>query len=182
MEKKEVYLEEKEIQVKNLLSELYETESGILDKIAKTRRKSEEKINDLKSKHSDIAKKRKELEKKYKKLKKAREDKWEKEKEQFDLFLEYLEGDRDTFIHKAEDLIDDISDKIQELEKKTVGTATEMNEEIKKRINNLYLTKEEIQEKLEKVKTESSEKWMDIKQWFNEKSKAIKDYFASDSR
>lgn len=180
MEKKEVYLEEKDIQVKNLLSELYETESGILDKIAKTRRKSEEKITDLKSKHNDIAKKRKELEKKYKKLKKVREDNWEKEKEQFDLYLEYLEGDRDTFIHRAENLVEDIGDKIQELEKKTMGTATEMNEEIKKRINNLHLTREEIQEKLEKIKSDSSEKWMEIKQWFNEKSKAIKDYFSSD--
>ncbi|NJM15185.1 MAG: hemagglutinin [Bacteroidales bacterium] len=178
MDTKEKYLKTAEIKVKSLLSDLYETESATQEEIGKTQDRLNQKIEALESRFELIKKKRNELQKKFTQLQYVAEDKWKTAKEEFDLLLDYIEGDKETFIHKAELIIDNISEQIIHLENRIADSATELKADLKDRVFELSQYKMELQEKLDKVKKGSTDKLHEFSQWFVEKTAAIKEYLS----
>jgi len=179
METKEKYLEKAEIKVTNLISELYESESDTLDQISKTKEKMRNKLDDLKTHYTEIINQREELENKYRYLKEAGDAHWENAKKEFELTLQYVEGDKDTFIQKAETVLLEMGEDIYNLEEKAKEAASDVKKELNEYIDDLKNTREELKEKLENIKHDSSETWRDIKHWFIEKSRGIKQYFSN---
>lgn len=179
MNTNEKYLEQAEIKVKNLLSDLYESESVTLKEIGKTKEKYTERITHLEAHYSEVLKQREELQKKFSELKSADSSGWEKAKENFELMLNYLEGDRESFIQQAESVLLEISEKIDEVQKKTVDAAAEAKQDLNEKIDEMKHSKEELQEKLDKIKSDTSDKWKEVKHWFAEKSKSARDYITS---
>ncbi len=182
METKEKYLEQAEIKVKNALSDLYETESDTLKAIRKTREKLDHKLTELKSHYAEVIKQRELLQDKYKHLKEARDKQWQKSKEEFELILEYIEGDKESFIQKAENVIAELGVKILEIEKKTSDTASETKAAFTKRIEELKTSNADLQEKIDKIKTDTSDKWKEVKHWFFEKSRIVREYISTVSQ
>jgi peptidoglycan hydrolase CwlO-like protein len=179
MKAKEKYLEQTEIKVKNLLSELYETESAIQKEIMKTKDKLNDKLFDLESDYSELFKKRKELQKKFDQLKFIGDSQWENARNDFDLLLKYVEGDRETFIKKAELVIKELGDKIQEIEDKTIDTASDVKNDLAQKVNEMKISKQELQEKIDTIKSDTGDRWREIKHWFLEKSNSAKEYISS---
>ena len=178
METKEKYLEQAEIKVKNLLSDLYESESDTLKETGKIRDRLNQKISDLKEHYSDITKQRTDLQEKFNQLKKADDTHWEKAKEEFEVTLNYVEGNKDNFIQKAEALISELGNQIQEIEEKAVSAASDVKDVLGQKVNDLKDFKGDLQEKLDKIKNDSGDKWKEIKHWFIEKSKSVKEYIS----
>lgn len=174
MKAKEKYLEKTEIKVKNLLSELYESESEIQKEMMKTKEKLNLKINDLEKEYSEITKKRQELQEKFEQLKSVGDVEWENARKDFDLLLKYVEGNKETFIQKAEIIIKELGDKIQEIEDKTADVASDTKNDLTKKANELNISKQDLQEKIDSIKSDTSDQWREIKHWFIEKTKAVK--------
>lgn len=179
METKEKYLEQAEIKVKNLLAYLYEDESDTLKEISKTRETLNQRITDLEKKHADITKQRKELQEKFNHLKDVGDNQWTKTKEDFELTLKYVEGDKESFIQKAEGLITEIGSKIQELEDRAVDAATEVRADIDEKVKDLKISREELRSKVNRIKKDTGEHWKEIRRWFVKKSKSVKEYITS---
>lgn len=179
MKTKEKYLEQAEIKVKNLFSELYESESEIQKEILTTKEKLSRKINELETQYKEVSKKRKELDEKFNQLIKTGDVQWENAQKDFDLLLKYIEGDRDTFIQKAELVINDLGAKIKEIEDKAVDAASDIKDDLTKKADELKVSKEELQEKINSIKNDSGDRWRDIKHWFIEKSESVKKYMSS---
>ena len=179
METQEKYMEQAEIKVKNILSYLYEEESDTLKEISKLKETMHQKITSLEKKYEEVMNQRRELEEKFNHLKEVTDDQWETSREDFELFLQYAEIDRETFIQKAESLIENIGGKIQELEEKTANVASETRESIHEKIKNLNISRNELRARVDKIKENSGEQWKDIKDWFAEKSKSVKEYISS---
>jgi len=172
MEIKDKYLEKTEIKVKNLLSELYEYESEVQKEKMKIKEKLSYTIEVLEKEYKQLTQKRKELQEKFEKLKAVGDN-------EFEVLLNYIEGDKESFIDKAESLINELGDKIQELEDNAVDTAVDVKIDLAKKTNELKNTKKELQEKLEIIKSDTDDRWRDIKHWFIDKSKSVKEYIAS---
>ena len=179
METKEKYLEQAEIKVKNVLSDLYEAESDTLKEIGKTKEKLDHKLTELKSHYSEVIKQRELLQDKYMHMKEAKDKQWDKSREEFELILEYIEGDKGSFIQKAENVIAELGVKIMEIEKKASDAASETKATLTKKIDELKSTKADLQEKIDKIKTDSSDKWKEAKHWFFEKSRIVREYIST---
>lgn len=179
MKTKEKYLEQTEIKVKNLLSELYESESETQKEIMKTKEKLNHKITELESEYNELSRNRKELQDKFEQLKSVGDIQWESARKTFDLLIKYMEGDRETFIKKAEIIIEELGHKIHEIENKTVGAASDVKDELTKKANDLKISRKDLQEKINSIKNDSDDRWREVKYWFIEKSKSVKEYIAS---
>lgn len=179
MKTKEKYLEQSEIKVKNLLSELFESESETQNEMMKTKEKLNQKIAELETKYSEISKKRKELQEKFEQLKSVSDNQWENAQNDFDLLLKYVEGEKETFIHKAEEMIDAMGKKIQETENEVIDAAKDVKVELTQKVNDLKTYRQELQEKINAIKNDTGERWREIKHWFIEKSKSVKEYLVS---
>lgn len=176
---REKYLEKAEIKVKNLLSELYEDESETLDEKVKVRERLNKELLDLENHFNDINDKRTDLQLKFKNLKEANNKNWEKVKNEFEMILKYVEGDKESFITKAEALISDLSLRIAEMEQDAMQYVDEAKEQIEQRISTLKNSRFELQEKVNKIKADTSDQWREIQHWFIEKTESVKSYLSN---
>lgn len=176
METKEKYLEQADIRVKYLMGYLYESESESLNEISKLKDRLSRRINELEEYVANMAKQKKELQEKFDALKKADESHWENAKENLELHIKYVEGDRESFIIKAEILLSELGNKIEELEAKALDAASEAKIEINKKIEELKSYRDDLNEKVEKVKKDTSEQWTDIKHWFTGQYNTVKQF------
>lgn len=175
METKKRYINENEIKVKNLLSDIYENESRLLKHI----HKKKDQLAELENEYKHQKKIRNDLMDKFDKLKDSGSSDWEDNKAEFEMTLSYAEGDKDSFVQLAESILNDINEKISEGEEKMKEAADKSQEKLSDLIEDLKTRKNELQEKLNEVREDSGEKWKDIKHWFFEKSKTAKEYFQS---
>lgn len=179
METKEQYLEQAEIKVKNLLGYLYESESESLNEISKLKNRLTKRIAELEDYVANLDKQQKELQDKFNALKNMPQNGWQKAKEDLELHIKYVEGDRESFIQKAEIILSEMGNKIQELEEKTLEAASDAKTELNKRIDELKSYREDLNEKIKKVKNDTSDQWKDIKKWFMERYNAVEKYMKS---
>ncbi len=175
MNDKKKYLEQSEIKVKSLIADLYIKESETKKEMLKVRDKLTQKIDDLELHYNNAAENRKLLKSKYELLQQANERQWETAKTEFELLLDEIEGDREGFIKKAESIINEIGNKIKDAERKTVVASSEVRADLGDRVNELKKTRAGLQEKLEELKSDTSDKWFKVRNWFIEKTENIKD-------
>jgi uncharacterized phage infection (PIP) family protein YhgE len=179
METKEKYIETAEIKVKNLLAELYDDESKILADKKKTREKYKQHMEYLKKELKSIKEKRRQLQAKFNLLNKADKKNYEKVRKDLEVTINYVEGDRETFIRKAEEMINEINVKIEEVEKKIKNTTGAAKENLIKLFEDLKVNRDELSEKVDIVKQEAGDTWKEVKHWFIEKAKVFKEYISS---
>ncbi len=169
------YLEESEIKVKNLLSDIYESESNVLIESKNIRNKSINRKENLDREYNTLINKQKELEEKFDKLRKADDSKWEKAKTEFELAMQFVEGDKESFINKAEKKVRNLSARISELESRIADTTEDIRNSLQQRMDDLEINREEIQNRINEIKNDSSEKWREIKLWFLAKTRSLED-------
>lgn len=180
MNNKTDYLKENEIKLKTLLSDMYTNESEMLARI----HRKKEKLDELKAELSELEKEYKEqndlredLTKKFEELQNSKSADWEKFKSEFEMALNLAEGDKSSFVKKAEEFLDDLSDKVLEMEKKVQKSSAKTKGKYQKMLDELKGRREDLQKSLDEAKADSGEAWKDIKHWFNEKSKSIRSMF-----
>lgn len=171
------YLEESEIKVKNLLSDIYESESKVLKESKTIRNQSLNRIENLDHEYNALINKQKELEEKLDKLRIAEADDsmWEKAKSEFELAIRFVEGDKESFINKAEYKVRNLRVSISELESRITYSAEDIKESLQQRMNDLEKSREEIQNRIDEIKKDHGEKWREIKHWFLAKTRSIED-------
>lgn len=169
------YLEESEIKVKNLLSDIYESESNVLIESKNIRNKSINRKENLDREYNTLINKQKELEEKFDKLRKADDSKWEKAKTEFELAMQFVEGDKESFINKAEKKVRNLSARISELESRMADTTEDIRDNLQQRLDDLEINREEIQNRIDEIKKDSGEKWREIKLWFLAKTRNLED-------
>lgn len=179
METEEQYFQQAEIKVKNLMGYLYESESESLDEISKLKEKLSRRIAELEKYLDDLVKQRKELQDKFEALKNSNRKNWQQAREELELQIKYVEGDREGFLKKTEIIISEMGNKIQELEEKALNAASDAKAELGKKIDELKSYRDDLKEKITKVKNDTSDQWKDIKHWFLDQYKSMKQYMKS---
>lgn len=176
METKEQYLEQAEIKVKNLMGYLYESESESLDEISKLKKRLNRRITELEEYVANLVKQQRELQDKFNALKASDQKNWQKASEELELHMKYVEGDRESFMQRAEIIISEMGNKIQELEDKAIDAASDTKKEIERRISELKSYREDLNDKINKLKNDTSEQWKDVKHWFVDRYNTVKQY------
>ncbi len=169
------YLEESKIKVKNLLSDIYESESDVLKETKSVRDKSIKRLENLDHEYNTLINKHKELEEKYNRLRNADDSKWEKAKSEFELAIRFVEGDKESFIQKAENTIRGLSARISEIEPRIDNARGKFREKLEQSMEDLEYSRNEIQNRIDEIRKSSGDNWRDIKYWFLEKTRDMKD-------
>jgi hypothetical protein len=176
MNNKKIYLAEQEIKVKNNLADLYDTESKVLNDIRSLKLSITQKREQL----EQLREKRENLQESYNYLKDSNgDDNWEKRKHEFELALDYAEGDKDSFVEKADIFIHELGEQITNLERKVEEQGEHAAQKTIDLLKELKVKRNELNEKIEEVKNDSSDTWKKVKHWFHEKSEHVKNYFTS---
>jgi septation ring formation regulator EzrA len=100
-------------------------------------------------------------------------------KNDFEATLNYIEGDRETFIEKAEEAIAVLSTKLNEFEKKIEESTGEARERFVEMYNNMKTNRDDLASKLEEVRKNADDSWKDVKHWFLEKARSFRDYITA---
>lgn len=172
---KEQFLKTAEIKVKNLLAELYEDESKALAEKKSTTEKYNRLIVDLDKKIDELQNKRDQLQSKFRRLT-TDTSSWHDAKKDFETILNYVEGDKDTFIKNAEEAIKVLNDKLADFEKKIDESTGEAREKFVEMYHNMKVNRDDLAEKLDEVKKKADDSWKDVKHWFLEKARSFKEY------
>lgn len=178
MNKKEKYLQEIEIKVKNILSDLFQSESIKLKEINRLKNKLGKKISLLENEVSELRQTRQSIEKRYDTLKEAGDVQFASAKNELENLLNYIDNDKETFIKQAEEVMQELQRYIHGFEIETANMVEEAEDEFGETVERLKGIRKEIEEKVENVKKDSSEKWKDIKAWFDGKRKSVREYIA----
>ena len=180
MENKETYMVQNEIKVKNLLSDMYHNESSVLSRIRKKKEQLEHMKSDLEEAQKDYENQKKlriELTSKFNDLQKTGSSAWEDFRKEYEMILNFAEGDKTSFIKTAESFIEELNDKILELEKSAKDKSSELKEKSRDILNELKERKSALQSRLEEAKEDSGEVWIEVKQWFIERANSIRALF-----
>lgn len=180
MENKETYIIKNEIRVKNLLSEMYNSESSLLSKISKKKEQLDElnkEIEEMEEDYQNQNNLRLDLTNKFEELQKSRSSNWEDFKKEFELVLDFAEGDKNSFIQTSEAFINDLNDKIRDLEEKATESSADMKEKSQEMLDELNERKTALQKRLDEAKSDTGEVWIDIRQWFIERAKSVRSLF-----
>ncbi|MFO7615410.1 MAG: hypothetical protein R6W71_12310 [Bacteroidales bacterium] len=178
MESKEKYVVENEVRVKNLLSDMYDSESSLLSKINKMKDKVEGLKSDIKNLEKDYEsqkKLRKDLTTRFDDLKRSKASDWEEFKKEYELALGFAEGDKYAFMQKAEAFISELGKRINVLEKKMEKSSKQAREKTQKTVDELKEKQKDMQKKLKEARESTGDMWKDARQWFIEKANSLKE-------
>jgi hypothetical protein len=180
MENKAQYVARNEIRVKNLLSDMYQGESNLLSKIHKKKERLDElkkEIEEMEEEYKNRNNLRLNLTDKFEELQHSGSSNWEDFKKEYEMVLEFAEGDKNSFIRTAEAFMTELNGKIGELEEKTRESSSDVKERSKKMLGELKERKAALQQKLDEAKSDTGEVWKEIRQWFLERAKSVGSLF-----
>lgn len=183
MQNKKNYINQNEIKVKSLLADMYDNESNLLSKIEKQKKQAEKvkaEIKELEKDYENQKKLRIDLDDKFKTLKESKSSNWEEFKSEYELVLDFAEGDKFSFITKAEAFLNELNEGMDKLEKKieqSKETTKKKSEDILKEMKE---RKQVLQKRLDEAREDSGELWKEVKQWYIEKAAGIKSMFKSE--
>jgi len=180
MENKETYIEQNEIKVKNLLSEMYQNESGMLSRIHKKKDHLEvlnSEIEELENDYRNQKSLREELTAKFDTLQKTGSSTWENFRKEYEMILNFAEGDKNSFILTAEAFMEELNDRILELEKSVKESSSDIRKKSQEMLQELNERRNALQSRLEEAKEDTGELWREIKQWFMERANSVKALF-----
>lgn len=180
MTNRETYITHNEIKVKNLLSEMFNSESNILSKISKKKDQLEKLKNEIANMEQDYKNQnqlRNDLTRKFEALQKSETSDWEEFKTEFELVLDFAEGDKFSFMETAEKFMEELTKKIEELEENVKESSEEARIKSQEMLDDLNERKQALQQKLEEVKADTGEVWKEVRQWFIERANSVKTLF-----
>lgn len=180
METKETYVVQNEIKLKELLSDMYHNESNLLARIHKKKDQLEVLGTEVKEMEKDYQNQkdlREELTAKFEELQKTGSSAWEHFRKEYEMILNFAEGDKNNFVQMAESFIEELNHKILELEKSVKESSSEIKKKSQAMLNDLNQRKNALQNRLEEAKEDSGELWMEVKQWFIERANSIRALF-----
>ena len=180
MESKTSYIEKNEIKVKNLLSEMYQNESGVLSRIRKKKDHLEvlnSEIKELENDYRNQKNLREELTAKFDDLQKSGSDGWENFRQEYEMILNFAEGDKNSFILTAEVFMEELNKRILEMEESVKESSSEIRKKSQEMLQELNERRNALQSRLEEAKEDTGELWKEIKQWFIERANSVKALF-----
>ena len=143
---KKSYIVQNEIKVKNLLAEMYNSESALLSKISKKK----DQLNSLKKEIREMEKDYKnqnnlrlELTDKFEDLQESKSSNWEGFRKEYEMVLEFAEGDKFSFIETAESFMEDLNSKISELEEGLKKSSAEAKKKTSEMLDDLNERKDD---------------------------------------
>jgi archaellum component FlaC len=177
MDNKQSYIAKNEIKVASLLSDMYNNESRLLSQLEKKKAQinlMQEEFDELNEDYKNQRKLRNDLDEKFKALKEPNASDWENFKSEYELVLDFAEGDKNKFIQKAEAFMEELNNKINDLNEKLKDSAEATKKKSQEMLDELNERKEELQNRLDAAKEDTGEIWMEVKQWFIERAKSIR--------
>lgn len=179
MNAKKEYLKEAEVKMKNTLSDLYKNESKVLAKLLSFKESFTAKIDELELNYNSIIEQREALHQSFENLKSSGDAHWEIARDDFEDILKAMESNQEHYFINAELFMQKISDKVNELEEKAVNASQDIKKDLYQSIDELKGMRNEIQAKVDSIKSSSDTKWNDLKQWFVKKSHDVKAYIST---
>lgn len=180
MDNKQAYIDKNEIKVTSLLSDMYDNESRLLSRLEKKKehlREVQDEISELTKDYQNQSKLRNDLTNKFKAIKEPNASNWEDFKSEYEMVLDFAEGDKSKFINNAEAFMEELNDRIAELDEMLTGAADATREKSQQLLNELNERKEALQKRLDEAKEDTGEVWMEVRQWFIERAKSIRAIF-----
>lgn len=179
MDKKK-YIEQSEIKVNNILSDMFDNESNLLIKISKLKDQIADYKKDMKQlekEHKNQRQLRTDLTEKFRELKNYKSAKWEDFKAEYEMVLDLAEGEKESFIRKAESFLEQLSKRIDDVEERMKDSSEAARIKSQKLLSDLNERKGDLQKKLEDVVADSGEMWKEFRQSFIEKAKSLRSLF-----
>jgi predicted nucleic acid-binding Zn-ribbon protein len=158
------YEQKAEVITKKLLSRLYALETRSLQ----ARMQAEENINKLNKELGDLASQREELEKKYYDLAHASETQWKNVSEEFENLVNQINIDKQAFYEKAQTWLNDLNQKIADLEEKARHSGQEFRESTQPQLEYLRDQRVRLQSTLADLRKESGGRWQEIRSKIDE--------------
>ncbi len=180
MNKRETYITNNEIRVKNLLSEMFNSESGLLTKISKKKEQLEKLKQEIATLEEDYKNQnmlRNDLTRKFEALQKSETSNWEEFKTEYEMVLDFAEGDRFSFLETANRFMEELNKKIEELEENVKRSSSDAKDKSREMLEDLNERKQALQQKLDEVGADTGEVWKEVRQWFIERAKSVKALF-----
>jgi chromosome segregation ATPase len=180
MDNKQAYIDKNEIKVKSLLSDMYDNESRLLSKLEKKKehlRELQDEISELTKDYQNQSKLRNDLTDKFKAIKEPNTSNWEDFKSEYEMVLDFAEGDKSKFIQNAEAFMEELNGRTNELSERLTDAADNTKEKSQQLLDELNVRKEALQKRLDEAKEDTGEIWMEVRQWFIERAISIKDIF-----
>jgi DNA repair exonuclease SbcCD ATPase subunit len=180
MDNKQAYISKNEIKVASLLSDMYNNESRLLSKLEKKKAQlnmMQEEIDELNEDYQNQLKLRTDLDEKFKAIKEPNASDWESFKSEYEMVLDFAEGDKSRFIQKAEAFMEELNGKIKELNEQLKDSAESTRKKSQEMLDELNERKVALQKRLDTAKEDTGEIWLEVKQWFIERAKSIRASF-----
>ena len=180
MENKQTYMVQNEIKVKNLLADMYNNESSLLNKISKKKdhlNSLKKEIRDMEKDYENQNKLRNELTEKFEDLQESKSSDWDKFRREYELVLDFAEGDKFSFIETAESFMDELNERISAMEEKVRKSSADAKKKSQEVLDDLKERRTDLQQRLEEVKADSGELWMEFRQWFIERANSVRAMF-----
>jgi chromosome segregation ATPase len=180
METKEKYIVENEVKVKSMLSEMYNNESSLLAKINKKKEHLEQLRSEIAEMEKDFQNQnnlRTELTHKFEVIKDSETPDWEEFRKEYEMVLDFAEGDKNNFIAKAESFLDDLNKRIGQLENSLKEASEEAQKKTQEMLEDLSERRNALQSRLEEAKVDTGEIWKEVRQWFIERANSIRGMF-----
>jgi hypothetical protein len=166
MEQKENYLKKVEFKVKNLLTDIYQTELNLMKEIGTTKEKLNRRIKELENRHTASMRLRQQIQEKLTRLKDAGKEEWDMARYEFELLLDYLQEDKKRFLETAENLLTEFTKKIREMEKQSVDKANAVEPDHDKRLQEMQESRSELEAKIQKIRKKADNKISELKDIF----------------
>jgi DNA repair exonuclease SbcCD ATPase subunit len=180
MDNKQAYIDKNEIKVASLLSDMYNNESHLLSKLEKKKaqlKMMQAEIDELNQDYQNQRKLRTDLDEKFKAIKEPKASEWESFKSEYEMVLDFAEGDKGKFIQKAEAFMEELNGKIKELNEQLKDSAEATRKKSQQMLDELHERKMALQKRLDMAKEDTGEIWIEVRQWFIERAKSIRSSF-----
>lgn len=180
MENKETYIVKNEIRIKDLLSDMYKSESDLLEKIRKKKEhlvKLQSEVRDMEEDYRNQKNLRIELNEKFDELQHSDESKWEDFRKEYEMILDFAEGDKHSFIKTAEGFLEGLNEKISDLEETMKESSAQARKKSQEVLDELNDRKEALTMRLDDARSDTGELWVEVRQWFIERVNSIRALF-----
>ena len=180
METKEKYIVENEVKVKSMLSEMYNNESSLLAKINKKKEHLEELQREIVQMEKDFQNQnnlRTELTRKFEVIKDSGSPDWEEFRKEYEMVMDFAEGDKNNFIAKAESFLEDLNKRMNDMENSLKDASAEAKKKTQEMLEDLSERRNALQARLDEAKVDTGEIWKEVRQWFIERANSIRSLF-----
>lgn len=169
-EERKSYEQRAEIIAKKLLSKIYALESKALE----AKMDAIQNQDKLEKQVEELASQRKELETKYYDLVHASDSQWQNVSEDFETLINQINSDKQYFYEKAQGWLNDMNNKISDLEEKARNSSQEIQESVQHQLKSLREQREQLQKNLVDMQQESGERWKGFRDGLDEGLNSMK--------